>query len=232
MAVVNHPISIHRYIGASTDTKPTIASHSGVAEPTIGSTFYEYDTGLLYTTYDGTNWVLKDNVSKTSLKTIRVTKALAAAGNYDIGDVMSEDADAGEGTDWDFTAIGRVNGASGLVIKAVAICETTALAPRLTLFLFKAAPTCELDDNAANTAVLHADLANYIGKIDFPALEDLGTGDSEATIVPGVYPGSLPLAFDCAAGADDLFGVLVTRDAITDEAAGMDMTIVLTAVQY
>jgi len=40
--------SVHRYIGLSTDTKPT-----GVR---IGSTFYEYNTRSTYITYDGTNW--------------------------------------------------------------------------------------------------------------------------------------------------------------------------------
>lgn len=37
-----------RYIGLSTDTKPT-----GVP---VGSTFYEYDSSRRYVTYDGTNW--------------------------------------------------------------------------------------------------------------------------------------------------------------------------------
>ena len=41
-----------QYFGLSTDTKPTVASHSGLPVPTIGSTFYEYDTGLLNITYD------------------------------------------------------------------------------------------------------------------------------------------------------------------------------------
>jgi len=39
----------NRYIGSSTDIKPT-----GVG---IGSVCYEYDTGKEYITYDGTNWV-------------------------------------------------------------------------------------------------------------------------------------------------------------------------------
>ncbi len=39
-----------RYIGLSTDAKPT-----GVD---VGSTFWEYDTGKTYATYDGTNWAL------------------------------------------------------------------------------------------------------------------------------------------------------------------------------
>lgn len=49
-----------KFIGASTDTKPTIASHTSLPEPVVGSTFYEYDTNNLYITYDGTNWVQKD----------------------------------------------------------------------------------------------------------------------------------------------------------------------------
>ena len=39
----------NKYIGLSTDTKPT-----GVA---VGSKCLEYNTGLTYITYDGTNWV-------------------------------------------------------------------------------------------------------------------------------------------------------------------------------
>ena len=39
---------IQRYIGLSTDTKPTSVP--------VGSTFHEYDSKLTYVTYDGTNW--------------------------------------------------------------------------------------------------------------------------------------------------------------------------------
>ena len=44
--------SIQRYTGLAADTMPT-----GVP---IGSTFYEYDTGVTYVTYDGTNWAVYD----------------------------------------------------------------------------------------------------------------------------------------------------------------------------
>ena len=43
--------TISRYTGLSTDTKPT-------GEP-IGSTFREYDTRIMWETYDGTNWKIK-----------------------------------------------------------------------------------------------------------------------------------------------------------------------------
>ena len=49
MAVLKEA-TIARWIGLSTDTKPT-----GVP---VGATFYEYDTKLWYKTYDGTNWAV------------------------------------------------------------------------------------------------------------------------------------------------------------------------------
>jgi len=162
-----------------------------------------------------------------TIKTVSVTKALAATTNYTAEDVLSESASAG--TVWTFAAITRANGGSGYIVKAHVICETTAQTPRLTFYLFTAAPTCNLNDNAANTALVSADLANYVGKIDFPAMEDLG-GDSEAIASPSTY-GNLPLAFTCADNADDLLGVLVTRDAIAGETAGDDYTIRLTVEQ-
>jgi hypothetical protein len=161
---------------------------------------------------------------------VSTTKACASATAYHAEDVLSESASNGVGTDWDFAAVAKVNGGSGYIVKAQAVCETTAVTPRLTLFLFNAVPTSELDDHAANTALLHADLANYVGKIDFPAMEDLGTGDSEAVASPSTY-GNLPLAFNCATAADDLYGVLVTRDAFTNT-AGNDVTVTLVCEQY
>ncbi len=164
------------------------------------------------------------------LVTVSVTKALTAASAYDAADVLSESATASTGTAWTFSAVGKVNNGTGYIVKAHAISETTALTPRLTLYLFNATPTSELDDHAANTALLHADLANYVGKIDFPAMEEVGAADSEAMATPSTY-GNLPLAFQCATAADDLYGILVTRDAFT-QTAGADMTISLTVEQY
>jgi len=153
------------------------------------------------------------------------TKALFASIDYSAEDVLSDLS----GTPWVWDNVVHRNGCSGEIVKAQAICETTGLTPRLTLYLFTAAPTSQLEDNVANTALLHADLANYVGKIDFPGMEDLG-GDSETLSTPSTV-GNLPLAFTCASGANDLYGVLVTRDAITGESAGDDMTINLTIEQ-
>ena len=161
------------------------------------------------------------------LVTITTTKALASAVAYAAEDVLSEHAKTG--TDWDFDTAGKVNGGTGYIVKAQAICETTAVIPRLTLYLFNTAPTSALNDNVANTALLHADLAKYIGKIDFPAMEDLG-GDSESIASPSTY-GNLPLAFNCASADDALYGILVTRDVFTNTATN-DMTIKLVVEQY
>lgn len=160
------------------------------------------------------------------LVTISVTKALAAAENYAANDVLSESTSAG--TVWTFSNAVRSNGYSGTIVKAVALLETTALTPGITLFLFNATPTSALNDNVANTAVLHADESQFIGRITFPAMADLGTGDSEAIVTPSLATGNLPLAFNAAANSTSLFGIAVTRDAITGEAATDDLIIKLT----
>lgn len=58
MTVYKLALGTHKYIGASTDDKPTSVP--------IGSTFFEYDTGDLYICYDGTNWAVKDNTTVSS----------------------------------------------------------------------------------------------------------------------------------------------------------------------
>ncbi len=160
-----------------------------------------------------------------SLKTVSVTKALVAAANYADEDVLSESATVG--TAWVFDGIVTSKGASAKIVKALAIWETTALAPVMTLYLFKGVPTSNLNDNVANTALLHADLANYVGRIEFPALSDQG-GDSESIVTPSLATGNLPLSFSAATGDDALYGVLVLGAAVTGEAAGEDMTVSLT----
>jgi hypothetical protein len=83
-----------------------------------------------------------------------------------------------------------------------------------------------LDDNAANTAPDSADLAKIVGSINFASMESLGTTDSMAIATPNTMGSNLPLPFKCAADADDLFGVLVTRTVFT-QTPGDDMTIIL-----
>ena len=153
-------------------------------------------------------------------KTVKITKVIAAAGNYDAEDVLSESASAG--TPWVFPQMAG----SGYIVKAQAISETTDQAHRLTLYLFDTLPTSNLNDRVANTALLHADLNNYIGKIDFPAMEDLG-GDSETIVTPSTV-GNVPLAYATKSPEDTIWGILVAPDAFTDEVAADEYTIILT----
>lgn len=65
--------TIQRFIGLSTDTKPT-----GVP---AGSTYWAYDINVLYQTYDGTNWTPKDIKSIILAGTIDLHQAAAS---YDL----------------------------------------------------------------------------------------------------------------------------------------------------
>ncbi len=225
MTVVAHPISIHRYIGLSSDTKPTIAAPQSMAPPTIGSTFYEWDTGDIYITYNGTNWVLKSFSSTGVLAKVSATQRVAAAENYGINDVLSSNATTGVA--WNFANVVSAVGRRGYITKALIKVETTAQAHRLTLLLFDTLPTSELDDNKVNTGPSDADRTKYIGKIDFPALESLGVGNSDTLAVPSSPTSGIPFAFTCAAADRDLYGILVTRDAFTNETVDDDYVITL-----
>lgn len=63
--------TIQRFIGLSSDTKPTTVP--------VGSTFYEYDTGIFFICYDGTNWTPKTATSFTQATTVDLHQA---AGDY------------------------------------------------------------------------------------------------------------------------------------------------------
>lgn len=163
-----------------------------------------------------------------ALKTVTVRTDLAATGNvYAANDVMA--AATTGAVAWVFAEVVRINGAYGYITTAVVACEQENVTPRITMYFFNAAPTgCNLNDHIANTAPDCDDITKYLGKIDFPALESLGTTDSNAIATPSTV-GNLPLAFKCA--TDDLYAVVVTRDAATI-AAGDDLTIALTIEQY
>lgn len=72
----------NRFLGLSTDTKPTSVN--------AGATFLEYDTGKLYMSPDGTNWVMKSAESAVfqsttiDLKQIAGVYSLFTAGFYDV----------------------------------------------------------------------------------------------------------------------------------------------------
>lgn len=207
------------YIGASTDTKPT-----GVL---TGSKFYEYNTDSTYITYDGTNWVIKTD-NKALFKDIQTSKTLVAAGNYTANDVLSEDADNGEGTCWTFEDVARAVGGAGRIHSAnIAMSKSggiTAITTVLALILFTTTPTSELDDNAANTGPIHADISTYIGTIIFPALSQYGGSPSARATGASA---NLPLDFVCESADADIYGILVTTADESSETASTVATITL-----
>ena len=64
----------NRFIGLSTDTKPS-------TDVPIGATFLEYDTGCLFS-YTGLNWFLKNNPDH--LFSVSTVDLHQVAGNYDL----------------------------------------------------------------------------------------------------------------------------------------------------
>ena len=168
-----------------------------------------------------------------TIKEVRVTTAIDTSddGAFAANDVVgNDDCCTTTATFITFSEVVRANGEYGYITSALIVSESESVTPQLTLFLFNAGPTSELRSNFANTAPDSADLAKYIGKIDFPALESLGTTDSHSLASPSTV-GNLPLAFKCASGSDDLFGILVTRSIFTQTDTD-DMTIVLLIEQY
>jgi len=68
---------IKRFIGLSTDTKPTAA----LGDVPDGSYFWAWDTGTLFKTYDGTNWIAYSVNSVVQPGTIDLNQA---ANTYDL----------------------------------------------------------------------------------------------------------------------------------------------------
>jgi hypothetical protein len=208
----------NRFIGVSTDTKPSDGSGLQVHP---GATYYEYDTGNLFITYDhGSNWKIKGDVAEAKTKTVTGSSSGAGLALYTANDIISNST--GAGTTIAFAAIARENGGSGYITKANIVLGTSNITPRLTMYLFNALPVGgTLNDNSPNLHILGTDTAKYQGRIDWLALDTVGSGLSQSVATPSTY-GNVPLSFGCASGADDLFGVLVTRDTVT---AGTNVTI-------
>lgn len=166
------------------------------------------------------DWI-KGEVTTTPPTPASVTshKSLAAAGDYAAEDVLSESATVG--SPFVFQGVVRRAGGAFRIEQAVALLSTTALAPRITLYLFNALPTSALNDNVANTAVLTADRERYVGRIEFPAMVDLG-GNSEAYAMLDTGA-NLPMQGLCNPKDTSIYGIAVTEDPITGEVAGMTL---------
>ena len=160
-----------------------------------------------------------EQIKSTGVSRVRVSQTISipATTNYTAEDVISDNASTG--TYGTFSNVVASPGGSGTIVQAVCVVQTTNQAHRVTLLLFNAVPTSNLNDNAVNTAPAWADLAGYIGEINYPALNDRG-GASKAEVIPG--EGKLPKPFTCAVGSKDIYYIAITEDAFTNEAADDD----------
>ncbi len=84
-----------KFMGLAGDTKPTTATHRILP----GATFYAHDTGILYITHNGTDWVEKDTIVRLETSpTIDIGDVtLLANSGVDIGDVDVTSVIAGTG---------------------------------------------------------------------------------------------------------------------------------------
>jgi len=207
---VRRIVAPQRFIQATADSKPNEGSGVMVAP---GATTLEYDTGDMYISYDGTNWVPKRDTGK--LKTvIGTTTNSGLAGTYAAYDVVCDST--ASGTMLAFPAVARIDGQGGYITGAkITVGSGGALTNRFTMFLYNALATGgTIRDNVLNLHPNAADITanKYQGKIDWMALEQLNSGISQAVATPSTV-GNLPLSYQCATAADDLYGILVTRDA-------------------
>jgi hypothetical protein len=167
------------------------------------------------------------NISLPGLSRVRATLnavspgILAAAGDYAALDVLNQSTSAG--LSWSIASAARATGYGGEIRQVRLTASVAALVPRLQLFMFNAVPTILQNDNVA--FLLDADdRVAFLGTIDLPALKTTGSSEiSYAQVDPA-------FAFQCAADAN-LYFVVVTLDAFTNESASMTFDFHFTIAQ-
>jgi hypothetical protein len=173
----------------------------------------------------GTNDLFENSrpitVAIGTLKFVSDSKVLVADGDYSANDVLSESKTVG--TCFTFAHAARANGGSGYITKIRAAYKKatglTVISSRVGLLLFTKAPTSVLNDNAGNTGPILADEDNYIGMIELGGFKNYGsTTVCHAKKVPDGI--DLPMAFECDAADDSLYGIAVFLDAEANETAG------------
>jgi len=160
---------------------------------------------------------------RAGIRAIQASFAAVAAGNYADNDVISNDADAGEGDPLEFASVVRSAGGAAKIIGAKLSMSEDGILATSELFLFSQAPTAtEMDDNAAFAGVGAADQPYYLGSIPFAALADVG---EISFALPTTLTPAAPLLVHAV--ATSIFGILVLRDAEINETAGMTVTVTL-----
>ncbi len=207
--------SANRWIGESTDTKPTMASHPGRVR--VGDTFLEQDTKVIFITYDGTNWV--EAPAGRGLKRVRTTVDIDTdwTGAIDAGDILSnDDCCTTIGTYGTFTDVGFTNGGYVEIVYAKIITQVENVTPQYNVHLYDTAPTTgSFLSGAANTHPRKEDYLNYQGRITFPQCAAEGSNVASSSEVGPSTVGRIPKGIKCAAGSKDLYFVLDTSVGYT-----------------
>ena len=155
-------------------------------------------------------------------KYVSTTVVVAATTNYAAGDVLSNSASVG--TYLTFSDVVAQEGGSGRIVGALAIAQSTQVVFLPTLLLYKAVPTSNLNDNAANTGPSWTDRAGYIGEINFKAFTP-NTGGARTEAVEG--EGGIPKRFVCGDALTDIYAIVVAETAETNEKAGESYLVTL-----
>jgi len=168
---------------------------------------------------DQSNLAVGGNTVTCSTTLIRPSDTTA----YSAKDCVSNSTSAT--TPITFTNAARIAGGTGYITKALLLSNQSTHTSNIRLWLYHASNVTVAVDNAPFT-IMWANATPMEGYIDFPALTTEGTGGDSAY---ALCTGS-PLAFNCATGDRNLYGVLETLTAFTP-ASGQKFFIEITSEQ-
>ena len=203
-----------RYIGLSTDTKPTGSTIEW------GSTFFEFNTGDTYITPDSSNWYLKESISPRRVKAVMT---LSAATAYASWDVLSDSISADKAHTWDFTSVIGYAGGMGEILGAQILSNANVCSLEPVLFLYTTSnPVAAKIDNAACNSPVQADVSSgvYLGRINFPNLAVQGASANSNAMA---FASQFPVFFLTSSTDNGIHGILMTATAATF--ASKDITI-------
>lgn len=150
---------------------------------------------------------------KMAVATATITRPANTAA-YSASDAISNSTSAPTAlTFTDIAPVVGANGGSGYIVKARMLTNQSTFTGRVRLHIYSVSPTA-INDNAAFT-LLWANRANRIGAIDFPAAATEGTGSDSANAILAPGSGNLAMAFKCANGDQNLYGLAEVRDGFT-----------------
>lgn len=160
-----------------------------------------------------------DGTLIVGIKHIHVSHTITRPANatqYSARDVVANSTTAAVVATFSGCGIPRVTGddsGSGLIRSATLIQDSyVATSPDFLLFLFTVSPTTQNDN--AKLALTDADLNNCIGTIPFTTWV-IGEDTSGATGNQIDYEKDVNFVFKCAAGDQDLYGIMIELSTYT-----------------